>query len=95
MCVNVCTLTGCFAGHSETNLMIGEFHGILTLDSKETVRIIIPECIQIPPGLSNTYLISNSAFLLAEHKYGSHLSQPKLSFKGGGTYTMSVTKGHM
>jgi hypothetical protein len=42
------TLTGCFAGHSETNLMIGEFHGILTLDSKETIRVIIPECIQIP-----------------------------------------------
>jgi hypothetical protein len=61
------TLTGCFAGHSETNLMIGEFHGILTLDSQETIKIVIPECIQIPPGLSNTYLISNSAFLLAGH----------------------------
>jgi hypothetical protein len=89
------TLTGCFAGQSETNLMIGEFHGILTLDSQETIRIIVPECIQIPPGLSNTYLISNSAYLLAGHKYISHLSQPKLRFKGGGTYTMSVTKGHM
>ena len=31
--------------------MIGEFHGILTLDSAETVKAIIPECIQIPPGL--------------------------------------------
>jgi hypothetical protein len=89
------TLTGCFAGHSETNLMIGEFHGILTFDSQETIRIIVPECIQIPPGLSNTYLISNTAYLLAGHKYISHLSQPKLRFKGGGTYTMSVTKGHM
>ena len=89
------TLVGCFAGHSETNLMIGEFHAILTLDSKETVRVIIPECIQIPPGKSNTYLISNSAFLLAQHTYVSHLSRPKLRFKGGGTYTMSVTKGHM
>ncbi len=93
--VRECLLTGCFAGHSETNLMIGEFHGILTLDSQETIRIIVPECIQIPPGLSNTYLISNSAYLLAGHKYISHLSQPKLRFKGGGTYTMSVTKGHM
>ena len=36
------TLVGCFAGHSETNLMIGEFHAILTLDSQETVRVIIP-----------------------------------------------------
>ncbi len=89
------TLTGCFADHSETNLMIGEFHGILTLDSQETIRIVMPECIQIPPGLSNTYLISNSAFLLAGHKYINHLSQPKLRLKGGGTYTMSVTRGHM
>ena len=89
------TLTGCFAGRSETNLNIGEFHGIVTLDSEETVRIIIPECIQIPPGLSNTYLLSNAAFLMAGHKYVSHLSQPKLKFKGGGSYTMSVTRGHM
>jgi hypothetical protein len=54
------TLTGCFAGHSESNLMIGEFHGILTLDNNETIRVIIPECIQIPTGLSNTYLLSDS-----------------------------------
>jgi hypothetical protein len=26
------TLTGCFSGHTEKNLMIGEFHGIITLD---------------------------------------------------------------
>jgi hypothetical protein len=31
------TLTGCFAGQSETNLMIEEFHGILTLDSQKTM----------------------------------------------------------
>jgi hypothetical protein len=88
------TLTGCFAGHSESNLMIGEFHGILTLDNNETIRVIIPECIQIPTGLSNTYLLSDSAFLMAGHTYVSHLSTPKLKLKGGGTYTMSVTRGH-
>jgi hypothetical protein len=74
--------------------MIGEFHGILTMDSGEIVKIIIPECIQIPPGLSNTYLLADFAFLMAGHQYVSHLSKPKLKFKGGGLYTMSVTRGH-
>ena len=78
------TLTGCFSGRSESNLMIGEFHGILTLDSQETIRVIIPECIQVPKGLSNTYLLSDSAFLMAGHTYVSHLSKPKLKLKGGG-----------
>ncbi len=63
--------------------MIGEFHGILTMDSGETVKVIIPECIQIPPGLSNTYLLADSAFLMAGHQYISHLSKLKLKFKGG------------
>ncbi len=71
--------------------MLGEFHGILTLDSQETIRVIIPECIQIPKGLSNTYLLSDSAFLMVGHTYVSHLSTPKLRFKGGGAYTTSVT----
>jgi hypothetical protein len=47
--------------------MIGEFHGVLTMDSGETLKVIIPECIQIPPGLSNTYLLADSAFLMAGH----------------------------
>jgi hypothetical protein len=72
------TLTGCFAGTQESNLQIGEFHGIITLDSGETRRVIIPECIQIPPGLATTYLLADSAFLLAGHQYVSHLSKPKL-----------------
>ena len=76
------TLAGCFQGQTESNLLIGEFHGVLTLDSGETVRVIIPECIQIPPGLSNTYLLADSAFLLAGHQYVSHLSKPKLKFEG-------------
>jgi hypothetical protein len=88
------TLTACFSGHTEKNLIIGELHGIFTLDSGETVKAIIPECIQIPPGLSNTYLLADSAFLMAGHQYVSHLSKPKLKFKGGDSYTMSVTRGH-
>jgi hypothetical protein len=85
-------LTGCFSGHTESNLKIGEFHGIITLDSGETRRVIIPESIQIPQGISNTYLLADTAFLMAGHNYVSHLSQPKLKFNKGGTYTMSVTK---
>jgi hypothetical protein len=36
------TLTGCFSGQSESNLLIGEFHGILTLDSKEPYGLSSP-----------------------------------------------------
>jgi len=88
------SLAGCFTGQTESHLQIGEFHGIITLDSGETRRAIIPECIQIAPGVSNTYLLADTAFLMAGHKYISHLSAPKLKFSGGGTYTMSVEKGH-
>jgi hypothetical protein len=88
------TLTGCFAGQEESNLKIGEFHGIITLDSGEKRRVIIPECVQTPIGVSNTNLLADTAFLMAGHKYISHLSAPKLKFEGGGTYTMSVTRGH-
>jgi hypothetical protein len=64
-------LTGCFSGQTESNLQIGEFHGITTLDSGETRRAIIPEFIQIPPGMSNTYLLADTAFLMAGHKYAN------------------------
>ena len=88
------TLTGCFNGQSESNLMIGEFHALLTLDSGEIKRIIIPECVQIPEGMSSTNLLADTAFLMAGHKYVSDLQHPKLRFKGGGSYTMSVVRGH-
>ncbi len=86
------SLAGCFTRQTESHLQIGEFHGIITLDSGEARRVIIPECIQIQPGLSNTYLLADTAFLMAGHTYVSHLSSPKLKLSGGGTYTMSVTK---
>jgi lipopolysaccharide export LptBFGC system permease protein LptF len=72
-CLHV--VTGCFSGQTESNLQIGEFHGIITLDSGETRRAIIPECIQISPGMSNTYLLADTAFLMAGHKYMNHLSE--------------------
>jgi hypothetical protein len=63
--------------------MIGEFHALLTLDSGEIKRIIIPECVQIPAGMSSTNLLADTAFLMAGHKYVSDLHHPKLRFKGG------------
>jgi hypothetical protein len=72
------TLTGCFIGQSESNLMIGEFHALLTLDSGEIKRIIIiPECVQIPAGMSSTNLLADTAFLMAGHKYVSDFHHPK------------------
>jgi hypothetical protein len=67
----------------------------MTLDSNETVKIIIPEAVQLPPGAAHNNLLANTAFLLAGHKYISDLYQPKLKFKGGGQCTLSVTKGHL
>jgi hypothetical protein len=61
-------LTGCFTGHAESHLQIGEFHGIITLDNGETIRAIIPECIQVPNDVSHTCLLADTAFLMAGHQ---------------------------
>ncbi len=66
----------------------------MTLDSGESVRVIIPEAVQIPIGTAHINLLANTAFLLAGHKFISDLRQPKLKFQGGGQYTMSVIQGH-
>ncbi len=87
-------LGGCFVGITYPNLQIGEYHGIMTLDSGESVRVIIPEAVQIPIGTAHSNLLANTAFLLAGHKFISDLRQPKLKFQGGGQYTMSVIQGH-
>jgi hypothetical protein len=86
---------GCFVGLTYSNLKIGEYHCIMTLDSNEMVRITIPEAVQLPPGAAHNNLLANTAFLLAGHKYISDLYQPKLKFKEGGQRTLSVTKGHL
>jgi hypothetical protein len=88
------TIGGCFVGTTLSNLQIGQYHGIITLDSGETVRIVIPEAVQLPPNAAHSNLLANTAFLMAGHKFVSDLTQPKLKFKGGGQYTMSVHKGH-
>ncbi len=88
-------VSGCFLGSSYPNLQMGEYHGIVTLDSGETVRMIIPEAVQLPTELSRSNLLANTAYLMAGHAYISDLYKPKLKFKGGGQYTMEVKKGHL
>ncbi len=87
-------ISGCFKGLSFPDLQMGEYHGVMTLDSGETVHVTIPEAIQLPDKLSHSNLLANTAYLMAGHKYLSDLYKPKLKFKGGGQYTLEVTKGH-
>ncbi len=80
------------------NTRISPYHGRIPwhhhLGLRWNKKAIIPECVQVPPGIATTYLLANSTYLLAGYQYVSHLSKTKLKFKGGSTYTMSVTKGH-
>jgi hypothetical protein len=89
------TIEGCFQGGRTTkDTEIGEMHALITLDSGEVRRVIIPQAIALPPGMANSYLLAVTPFLIAEHRYTCSLDRPKLKFKGGGTYTMDVNKGH-
>ncbi len=85
-------LGGCFAGPTVQNLQMGEYHGVMTLDSGEPVRAIIPEAVQVPAKLSHSNLLANTPYLMVGHKFLSDLHKPKLKFKGGGQYTLAVTK---
>ncbi len=85
---------GCFTGPSFNDLKMGEYHGVLTLDSGETVRVIIPEAVQLPGKFSHSNLLANTPYLMAGHKFMSDLHKPKMKFKGGGQYTLTVNKGH-
>ncbi len=77
------SLTGCFRGEKHTDLQIGQFHGIVTLDSGEAVRVIIPESVYIPPDISHSCLLANTPFLMVGHQYVNDLYAPVLKFKGG------------
>jgi hypothetical protein len=96
--INLCdcmfNLGGCFAGPTVQNLQMGEYHGVITLDSGETVRTVIPEAVQIPNKMSHSNLLANTPYLMAGHKFQSELHKPKLKFKGGGQITLAVIKGH-
>ena len=56
-------ISGCFKGGEQDNNEIGEFHALLTLDSGETTRAIIPEAILAPAATTNTYLLAHIPLL--------------------------------
>jgi hypothetical protein len=88
-------IEGCFKGGSTNDqTQMGEFHALLTLDSNEVRRIMIPQAISLPLNMANSYLQAATPFLIAEHRYTCTLQKPKISFKGGGIKTMNVIRGH-
>jgi hypothetical protein len=87
-------ISGCFKGGEQDHNEIGEFHALLTLDSGETTRAIIPEAILAPAATTNTYLLAHIPLLMAGHEYLCSLDRPRLKFNDGGEYTMSVKRGH-
>jgi hypothetical protein len=87
-------ISGCFKGGEQDNNEIGEFHALLTLDSGETTRAIIPEAILAPAATTNTYLLAHMPLLMDGHEYICSLDRPRLKFNDGGEYTMSVKRGH-
>jgi hypothetical protein len=88
------SISGCFNGERHNDLQMGQFRGIVTLDSGEAVRIVVPESVFIPTGLSHSCLLANTPFLMAGHQYINDLYSPVLKFKGGGKCTLSVQQGH-
>jgi hypothetical protein len=92
-CLHV--IEGCFKGSSTSDeTQIGEFHALLTLNSGETRRVVVPQAIAIHPKVANNYLLATTPFLIAQHRYTCTLPKPTLHFKGGGSYTMSILRGH-
>jgi hypothetical protein len=67
----------------------------MTLDSGETIRLIISAAVELPTKLAHSNLIANIPYLMAGHKYVSDLYKPKLKFKGKCQYTMEFNKGHL
>jgi hypothetical protein len=88
-------LTGCFGKEgTQSDLQIGEFHGLLKLDSDEVIRVVIPEAIALPADTSSTYLLSDTQFLLAGNHYNSDLREPKIVFETGGIHAIAVKAAH-
>jgi hypothetical protein len=86
------TIEGCFKGSSTSEeTRIGEFHSLI---NGETRRVIIPQAIAVHPQEANNYLLATTPYLLAEHRYTCTFPKPTLHFKGGGSYTMSILRGH-
>ncbi len=77
------TISGCLKGTPEKYTPIGEFHALITLDTGETKRAIIPEAILIPSTRTNTYLLANAPLLMAGHEFIPNLYKPKSSSEKG------------
>jgi hypothetical protein len=89
------TIEGCFKGVStDKQTQMGEFHALITLDSNEVRRVIIPQAIALPQDIANSYLLATTPFLIAENRYVCDLKAPRIWLKGGGKQTMSVIRGH-
>jgi hypothetical protein len=64
-------------------------------DDGEAIRVIIPEAIiSVPQGVSHTFLLAETPYLMQGHKYISDLYQPQLHFSDQTVYTMSVQRAH-
>jgi len=87
------SLSGAYADAGIQNVCVGEFHAQMTLDTGETIRVVIPEAVSLPTE-ATTYLLCDTQFLLAGHKYVSDLRAPKLEFAQGGSYTMDIVTAH-
>jgi hypothetical protein len=88
------TISGCLKGTAEKYTQIGKFHALITLDTGETKCAIIPEAILIPSIRTSTYLLAHAPLLMAGHEFILNLYKPKIKFREGGEYTMTVRKGH-
>jgi hypothetical protein len=88
------TISGCLKGTAEKYTQIGEFHALITLDTEETKRAIIPEAILITSTRTNTYLLAHAPLLMAGHEFIPNLYKPRIKFREGGEYTMTIRKGH-
>jgi hypothetical protein len=72
------TISGCLKGTEEKYTQIEEFHALITLDTGETKRAIIPEAILLPSTRTNTYLLAHAPLLMAGHEFISNLYKPKI-----------------
>ncbi len=53
------TIEGCFKGvGTNKDTQMGEFHALITLDSGEVRRAIIPQAIALPQDIANSYLLA-------------------------------------
>ena len=87
-------VSGCF-GDTRTNLHIGTFHGIITLDCGERIHAVLPNTLAIPEPSSGSHLIGAMQTLLADHVFTPDIHKPTLHLSGGGCYTFDIENAHL